>query len=211
MSVVAGMWAVAGVCIAWESAAPKTTPVEQLLDARPSAAAFMVGSGVVAVIAWWAVGRGWRSDRTRRRGATAVAGGTTLAYASACGALSALASASLLEYIGYAGIAVGLAIAIGAAAWWASLRAIAAALVGAWAVAAVAMLYDIGWQLSSPYVEPFEWCTIGGMDCIGQDPSTPLASGWIAFGAFWGTLWLCIPLLLAIAGGAVWQDVRGRR
>lgn len=196
-------------CIAWEAAAPKSSPVEQLLDPRPATAGLLLVSGLIAAIGWWAVGRGWTADRSRRCGAVAVTGGTALAYASFGAALVSYEVASPWEYLAYGGLAVGLAIAIGAAAWWASLRALAAALVGAWIVAAVAMLYDIGWQLSSPYVAPFEWC-VGGMDCIGKDPSTPLGSGWIAFGAIFGTLWLCIPLLVAIAGGALWKTWRRR-
>lgn len=209
MSVIAGMWAVAGACIAWVSAAPKSSPVEELLDPRPSTAALLLLSGLIAAIGWWAVGRGWTTDRARRRGAVAVAGGVALAYGSATVALVADEGPSPWAQLAYGGIAFGLAIAIGVAAWWASLRALAAALVGAWIVAAVAMLYDIGWQLSNPYVAPFDWC-VGGMDCIGKDPSTPLGSDWLAFGALFGTLWLCIPLLVAIAGGALWQRWRGR-
>lgn len=205
-SAALGACVIGALGVAWIEAVPARTPVEQFLDARAPAAMLLIVSGIIGGIAWWTVGRGWRGDRRRRRGAALVGGGTLLGYACMWLAFSRDDPLVPLTYVGIAG---GLALALGAAAWWASLRALVAALIGAWIVAVVALTFDIGWMLSDPYVEPFEPC-FGGMDCFGAGPSTPLGSGWIAFGAIYGMLWLSIPLVVAIAGGAIWKTWRRR-
>lgn len=188
---------VGGVIIFWSWLAPSQTPVDQFLDPRGAIAGVLLGTATVAALVLWLVaGRAGDGPR-RRRGAWWVSGGTAVAYGAA---VLAIASSSWSQ-----GIVVVLLVlcgaallgALAAAVWWNTPRAIIAALAGAWAVAVVASIYDIAWQLSGPTVAPFEWC-VGGMDCIGRDPDTPLSSGWIAFGAFWGMLWFGGLMLAAL-------------
>lgn len=209
---VAIAWAVAGAITVWDAAAGTGTPAEEVVDPRGPVAFLLMMSTVVASLTRWILGGGGRHDARRRRGAWLVASGTAFAYASLVGTIPALDGEHAVgEIVGYVGVAAGLLVTGVAALWWNSPRSLMAVLAGAYVVATVALVGDIGWQLSGPEVPPFEPC-VGGMDCIGVDPEPPLASGWLVFGAFWGSLWVggALLALLAIRGLAqtAWSSLR---